>query len=302
MKEQAFLFYQRWREQMRRLPDSERLQVYDAICDYAFEHKQSNLAYYLESILDNIRLTIKENQAKYDAFLEKQKANGIKGGRPKKNKNNTENPQKPTETHGFFGKPTETQKSHNNKYNNKENIYSTNVESKSTESVDAESAERVEVVRTQDDENKEYCKNVAEYFNKLMQGKQIRQILKLSADRKSHILARTNEYGKEAVAVVIQKAASSSFLNGDNDRGFTATFDWLFKPKNFQKTYEGNYDNRTSIQSQRKADTATSTRQQRDAEWQAYVTKKLYGTNNESTTIPRMLQDSGESDDGIHTR
>ena len=182
------------------------------------------------------------------------------------------------------------------------NIYSTKVESKSTESVDAESAERVEVVRTQDDENKEYCKKVAEYFNSQMQGKQIRQIVKLSQDRRSHILARTTEYGREAVAVVIQKAASSSFLNGDNDRGFTATFDWLFKPKNFQKTYEGNYDNRTSIQSQRKADTATSTRQQRDAEWQAYVTKKLYGTNNESTTIPRMLQDSGESDDGIHTR
>ena len=84
MKEQAFLFYQRWREQMKRLPDNERLQIYDAICDYAFEKKESNLAYYLESILDNIRLTINENSAKQQAFIESRKANGSKGGRPRK--------------------------------------------------------------------------------------------------------------------------------------------------------------------------------------------------------------------------
>ncbi len=296
MREQAFLFYQRWREQMRRLPDSERLQVYDAICDYAFEHKQSNLAYYLESILDNIRLTIKENQEKYQAFLDKQKENGSKGGRPRKNQGNIqkpngflENPKKPKETHGFLEKPKET---HNNKENKKENnISSSKEESKSTETVDAESAERVEVVRTEDDENKEYCMKVAEYFNAQMQGKQIRQIVKLSTDRKSHILARTADFGKEAVAIVIQKAANSSFLNGDNDRGFVATFDWIFKPRNFQKTYEGNYDNRTSIQ-KRTAGAISSTREQRDAEWQARIAQKLYGTDSEPTAIPRMLRDS----------
>ena len=86
MKEQAFLFYQRWREQMKRLPDEERLLVYDAICDYAFEHKTSNLAYYLESILDNIRATIVENQAKQEAFLHLQKEKRRKSAEARKRK------------------------------------------------------------------------------------------------------------------------------------------------------------------------------------------------------------------------
>lgn len=86
MKEQAFLFYQRWREQMKRLPDEERLLVYDAICDYAFEHKTSNLAYYLECILDNIRATIVENQAKQEAFLQLQKEKGRKSAEARKRK------------------------------------------------------------------------------------------------------------------------------------------------------------------------------------------------------------------------
>lgn len=95
MKEQAFLFYQRWREQMKRLPDNERLLIYDAICDYAFENKESNLAYYLESILDNIRLTINENRAKQEAFIELQKEKSRKGVEARNRKKSLGNPTQP---------------------------------------------------------------------------------------------------------------------------------------------------------------------------------------------------------------
>jgi len=40
---------------------------------------------------------------------------------------------------------------------------------------------------------------------------------------------------------MIDQAGRSSFLRGDNSRGFIATFDWCFKPKNFVKVLEGNY-------------------------------------------------------------
>lgn len=296
MKEQAFLFYQRWREQMKRLPDNERLQIYDAICDYAFENKESNLAYYLESILDNIRLTIKENQEKQQAFIESRKANGSKGGRPRKSAETEQNIQKASGFLGNLQKPTETNNK-NKKENKKENnISSSEEEDMSAETADADSAESVEIVYSEEDnENKIYCNKVAEYFNEQMQGKQVKQIMKLSQKRKSHIIARTKEFGKQAVAIVIQKTAASKFLNGDNSRGFLASFDWIFKPNNFTKIYEGNYDDRTSLQHQQYT-ASTSAREQRDAEWNAYAAQKLYGADNESKTLPRMLRDSGVSD------
>ena len=40
------------------------------------------------------------------------------------------------------------------------------------------------------------------------------------------------------------KTGKSSFLNGDNDRGWTASIDWLIKPENRLKVLEGKYDNR----------------------------------------------------------
>lgn len=294
MKEQAFLFYQRWREQMKRLPDNERLQIYDAICDYAFENKESNLAYYLESILDNIRLTINENRAKQEAFIESRKANGSKGGRPRKSAKTEQNLQKASGFLGNLQKPTETNNKNKNKKEN--NISSSEEEAMSAETADADSAESVEIVYSEEDnENKIYCNKVAEYFNEQMQGKQVKQIMKLSQKRKSHIIARTKEFGKQAVAVVIQKTAASKFLNGDNSRGFLASFDWIFKPNNFTKIYEGNYDDRTSLQHQQYT-ASTSAREQRDAEWNAYAAQKLYGADNESKTLPRMLRDSGVSD------
>lgn len=296
MKEQAFLFYQRWREQMKRLPDNERLQIYDAICDYAFENKESNLAYYLESILDNIRLTINENRAKQQAFIELQKEKGRKSAESRKKKNLTAvDLVQPNSTAVDVGS-TETTNNKNKKENKnkKDNIDSSlHSESTSTEAVDpeTESDEKITIVKSDEEkENREYCNKVAKYFNEQMQGRQVKKIVRLNQSRMSQILARTKEYGKEAVAQVIVKTANSNFLNGDNNRGFLATFDWIFRPTNFPKIYEGNYDNRTSIQRNTSA-AADNGRAQRDAEWRAYAMQRLQTANSESEEIPEALRD-----------
>ena len=290
MKEQAFLFYQRWREQMKRLPDNERLLIYDAICDYAFENKESNLAYYLESILDNIRLTINENRAKQEAFIELQKEKSRKGVEARNRKKSLGNPIQPTgNPRVTTGNPTQP----NNK-NKKENIDSSlHSESTSTEAVDpeTESDGKITIVKSDEEkENREYCNKVAKYFNEQMQGRQVKKIVKLNQSRMSQVLARTKEYGKEAVAQVIVKTANSNFLNGDNNRGFLATFDWIFRPTNFPKIYEGNYDNRTSIQRSTSA-AADNGRAQRDAAWRAYAMQRLQAANSKSEEIPEALRD-----------
>ena len=63
--------------------------------------------------------------------------------------------------------------------------------------------------------------------------------------RREFVRARIREHGMEKVYEMITKASESDFLNGKNARGWIADFTWLFRPSNFQKVLEGNYDNRS---------------------------------------------------------
>ena len=87
----------------------------------------------------------------------------------------------------------------------------------------------------------------AKFFNSTMADKAIKPISKFTPKRKTAVRARMREYGKKALGDVIKKAAASDFLNGKSQRGWTADFDWLFKPNNFPKVLEGNYDNRENV-------------------------------------------------------
>ena len=80
----------------------------------------------------------------------------------------------------------------------------------------------------------------------------IRPIKDIKGRRQGAVQARVRERGKKSLILVIESAAKSDFLNGKNDRGFIATFDWLVAPNNFIKVLEGNYDNRNSKADQMK--------------------------------------------------
>lgn len=88
-------------------------------------------------------------------------------------------------------------------------------------------------------------KAFADYFNNLVKSNNanIPMVEQITPKRQSAITARAREHGKASLAKVVQNAVASNFLNGGNDRNFHATFDWLFRPTNFQKVLEGNYDN-----------------------------------------------------------
>lgn len=84
-----------------------------------------------------------------------------------------------------------------------------------------------------------------EFFNQTISesGSVIKEIRQLTERRKLAIQARARENGKESLMEVIKQAAKSDFLNGRNDRGWVADFDWLMRPNNFVKVLEGNYNN-----------------------------------------------------------
>ena len=85
----------------------------------------------------------------------------------------------------------------------------------------------------------------ADFFNSEMDKHKavIPRVTKISGQRKQMVSARHREYTKRQIADVVIKAAESDFLNGKNSRGFVADFNWIFRPNNFPKILEGNYDN-----------------------------------------------------------
>ena len=72
----------------------------------------------------------------------------------------------------------------------------------------------------------------------------------ISDARKNKIRNRVAEMGGVEKAMpllklVFEKAQASSFLKGDNKRGWKASFDWFFEnDKNWVKVYEGTYDDK----------------------------------------------------------
>ena len=76
--------------------------------------------------------------------------------------------------------------------------------------------------------------------------KSLPYIRKLSDRRKTNVNARWNEEKDiEIFAKVFTKAEQSSFLTGNNNRGWTADFDWIIgNNNNFNKILEGKYEDK----------------------------------------------------------
>jgi hypothetical protein len=79
-----------------------------------------------------------------------------------------------------------------------------------------------------------------EFFNKTFSGK-LPSISKMDDKRKASIRARAATFGKKAIYDVLRNVYNSPFLLGDNEHNWCCSFDWIFKPTNFAKIYEGNY-------------------------------------------------------------
>lgn len=146
----------------------------------------------------NKRLEIERD--KKIKYLEKQKLNGMLGGRPKKS--------------DTLKNPNETQK-------------------KPLEEEDRKGSSKKEKI--------EYEK-IAELFN--FKCYKLPKVQKVTDGRKRAIKARAEEYDLKMIGTVFTKVSESDFLNGENDKGWTADFDWIFKPSNFIKILEGKYDNK----------------------------------------------------------
>jgi len=83
-----------------------------------------------------------------------------------------------------------------------------------------------------------------EFFNRTIQQyqSQIPTITQITPKRRTALNARAKEFGKEALRKAVINAATAPVLNGATDKPFVASFDWIFRPNNFPKVLEGNYN------------------------------------------------------------
>lgn len=67
----------------------------------------------------------------------------------------------------------------------------------------------------------------------------------MSENRKTHVRARWTQYGEDysIFETLFSKAEESTFLQGKNNRGWKADFDWLMNETNMSKVLEGKYEN-----------------------------------------------------------
>lgn len=157
--------------------------------------------------------------ADYKAFLEKQRQNGKRGGRPAKN------PQKPT------ANPSLTQSEPKKSLTTNQQPLTNNQDIVICASEDA----RLDPV--EEKVSHPPVEDVMEYWNELADkiGKQ--RIRKLSASRRQLVKARLREYSIDEFVEMFDNIERSKFLREWKALGF----DWVMKAGNFQKVLEGNY-------------------------------------------------------------
>jgi len=84
--------------------------------------------------------------------------------------------------------------------------------------------------------------HVVEVWNENAPAWGLKPIRKLTAGRRRKLLTRIRENSIDEFTEAISAIGRSSFLRGENGRGWRADFDWMLEPRNFTKLTEGNYD------------------------------------------------------------
>lgn len=109
----TLIIYRDWWEALKSLPPELRFDTFDAICAYAFEGKQPEDSI-ISAVTALMRSAIDRDKIKYEKVCERNRRNGIKGGRPK-TQNNPNNPVGILETQN---NPKQPDNDYDNEYDN----------------------------------------------------------------------------------------------------------------------------------------------------------------------------------------
>lgn len=251
MERNSFIFYKGWREAIKDLPDEVRLEIYESIIEYATTGNLQGLKPMANIAFNFIKLDIDKDIEKWLSIVERNKSNGSKGGRPVVE--NPKQPKEPTKPTGLFGNPKKPTKADNdNEYDSVgDDVGDDDSESKKKETSPIGESKKDELSLVSPE--KIDFVGLMNYFNYTFKDK-LPSIKAIDDKRRKAIKARIAQYSKQAVFDVFQLVLNSSFLLGQNDKNWRCDFDWIFKPTNFTKILEGNYNGK-------RTDTATTRRE-----------------------------------------
>lgn len=285
MNRDSFLFYRSYYEAIKNLPDSTKLEVYNAVMEYGLYSNEIELHDgFARSIFTLIKPVLETNNKRFKG--------GKSGGRPRKEKPMVLRNKNQNETYGFENSDKNENLSHlrikdissdedigyrkKDKGNNtlsadalsssssEEDTSGSNPEDADLPTADAEDVppNGVEKERKSSAKKKESGKAASEKidynaimrkFNEADKGR-IPNIEKMTDARKTAIRTRVKDFGLDSIDRVISAISASDFLKGNDKEGWFANFDWIFKPANYAKILEGNYANKKKKNSYRNSD------------------------------------------------
>lgn len=219
----SFLLYYDYRKHLALLSDTERGQLLMALLDYGESGKEPELGGAALMAFSFIKDQMDRDAAKYAETVKKRSEAGKQGGRPTKQ-------EKAKKANAFYEKQTEAKKP------------------------DTDTVTVTDTV-TDKDTDIEYPlppkggQLPPVPFNQIMDTYHeicvsYPRLRTIDGDRRKQVSARWKKYRElAAFRELFEKAEASDFLKGQNDRGWSADFDWLIKPTNMSKVLEGKYDN-----------------------------------------------------------
>lgn len=241
MERQSFTFYLSFEKGIQHLSDKEQLLVYRAISRYSLYGEEPTLQdaaamawEFIQPILRKSRKSF-ENGCKGAEF-------GRLGGAPEGNQNARKQPQNNPQNN-----PTDTE---TYTYTETESFNNSNQRLESKKPTAFLPANQIKL------ENKDFEK-VKDMWNtncfglggiaKLTSKRPSRRNRKAAITRAVNMLIdltdnKTKEAALNALESVFVRVVNSSFLCGQNDREWKASFDWVIRESNLIKIVEGNYD------------------------------------------------------------
>ena len=280
----SFILYTSYYALIEGLTDEQLGQLTRAIFLYARDGETISLEPVVRMAFGFIVDDMKRNKAKYEEKVERWRANGKKGGRPRKNQEdkqkpigldkNQEDKQKPIgldknqevseitkQNQEVFSK---TLYDNDNVYVN-DNVYdNVDVNDVSKETDIEPSKEGIESasVKTEAPGGGKGSKSqkidyaaVKEYWNRKHDETKssMPPITLMTENRKVMVKARVRQCKGDVKTLyrVIDIAMASDFMNGNNKHGWLGKFDWIFgNEQNFAKVLEGNFNNEPATSQQ----------------------------------------------------
>lgn len=228
-----------------RLSDSEAGKLFKSLFPYATEHIKPDFenSPALAMAFDVLSLAIDRNAEWYKRKCEKNRENIMK----RWNKNTNEYGCNESNTNEYGRVPNKEKEKEKEKEKDKE---------KDSDSINAsfddedDGMDPMEAMKlwNQRKQSTDY-QQIADMYNNTCVS--FPRLTKLSDKRKKAIKARLRTYTFEDFQKLFEMAEGSSFLKGQNNRNWSATFDWLIADGNMAKVLDGNYTDKGQQQEER---------------------------------------------------